>query len=50
MKGLKPPPKKNTANLFFRKPKGNNPLWKPWGIWEDKVKLDLKDMKCDYVG
>jgi hypothetical protein len=32
------------AYKMFIKPEGKRPLGKPWHVWEDNIKIDLKEM------
>jgi len=29
------------------KPEGKRPLWKPRRRWEDNIKMDLQEVKCE---
>jgi len=31
------------------KPKGKNPLGRPWLRWVDKIRMDLQEVECGYM-
>jgi hypothetical protein len=38
--------RRNTYRVLVGKPKGKRPLWRPWHIWEDNIKMDLQEVGC----
>ena len=45
--------KRGVNRVLVGKPEEKRTLGRPWGIWEDNIKLDLKEMGCggvDWIG
>ena len=38
---------RNAYRVLVGKPEGNRPLGRPRRIWEDNIKMDLKEIGCD---
>jgi hypothetical protein len=38
---------KNTYKILAGKPEGKRPFWRPGGMWEDDIKIDLKEIGYD---
>jgi hypothetical protein len=38
--------RKNAYGVLVGKPKGNRPLGKHRGVWEDNIKIELREIGC----
>ena len=38
---------RNACRILVGKPEVMRPLWRPRRIWEDNIKLDLREVGCD---
>ena len=38
---------RNAYRVLVRKPEGKRPLGRPRSIWEDNIKMNLREVGCD---